>query len=69
MKTTDKRSQYQKILNALLAGQKLSTFVIFKRFRCVDGRKRLSEIGQKYKLDKTWKQRNGKRFIEYSIPI
>lgn len=69
MKASDKRSQYQKILNALLAGQKLSTFVIFKRFRCVDGRKRLSEIGQKYTLKKEWKERNGKRFLQYSIPI
>lgn len=66
----EKKSQYERIKNALLAGQKLTTMSIMRKFNCTDGRKRLSEINKKYRLTKVKKQsKSGAYYTEYSIPI
>ncbi len=69
MKSDEKKSQRQKILKALLKGDKLTTFQIFRRFKCVDGRARLSDINKTHRLKKEWVEKNKKRYLRYSIPI
>ena len=69
MKQKDKESHTAKIMKALLRGEKLTTLGIINRFKCVDARKRLSEINQIHRLTKEWVEKKGKRFLRYSIPI
>lgn len=64
-----KESHYKQILKALLSGKSLTTYEIFAKFRCVDGRKRLSEINQVHRLKKEKVSKNGKNFLRYSIPL
>lgn len=66
------QSQKQKILLAMLRGQKITCLDGLKRFDCLNVRNRICEIIRdgKYKINKAWKvTKSRKRVRVYSIEI
>jgi hypothetical protein len=68
----ESKSQTQKILNALLAGQKLTALIALKKFNCMRIASRISEIkalGRYNIKTEMVKLKSGKRVAQYSIPL
>jgi hypothetical protein len=66
------KSQKERILNAMLKGQKLTCLDSLKRFDCLNLRNRIVEIIRdgKYKITKAWKVTKSKKRVRvYSIDI
>lgn len=73
--TTEKdspKSQKERILKAMLNGQKLTCLDGLRKFDCLNLRNRVSEIiaERKHKVTKAWKRtKSGKNVRVYSIEI
>ena len=69
---TQGKSQKQRILNAMLAGQRLTCLDGLKKFDCLNLRNRIVEIRKEgvHKVTKAWKRtKSGKNVRVYSIDI
>ncbi len=72
MTETKNKSQVQQILNAMLAGQKITALKAIDKFKCLRLASRIAEIKStgKYKIKSEFiKLKSGKRVKEYSIPL
>ena len=69
---TNTESQTKRILNFLLSGGKLTAISALKKFQCFRLASRIYNISQmnKYKIVReTISTKDGKRVVQYSIPV
>lgn len=69
---TQKKTQKERILNAMLSGRKLTCLDGLRMFDCLNLRNRISEIVRdgKVKVSKSWKvTKSKKRVMVYSIEL